>query len=203
MALEILYAYLLGIFSIASPCAFILVPVLSAQAMRLRGTLVFLLGIVLSFGIAGALAAAIGKLVTNLFGQYVILLAASVTLLSALDLLGAFRIPFRPVFAGARAAGNFSQGMLFGGVSLTCIGPLMSAMLAYVLSTASIVQGFSLMLVYSLGFITPLLLFGVLLADADVRRRIRGSHAFIRRAAGCVLLLASLYLFLLGAGAFA
>lgn len=203
MALEILYAYLLGIFSIASPCAFILVPVLSAQAMRLRGTLVFLLGIVLSFGIAGALAAAIGKLVTNLFGQYVILLAASVTLLSALDLLGAFRIPFRPVFAGARAAGNFSQGMLFGGVSLTCIGPLMSAMLAYVLSTASIVQGFSLMLVYSLGFITPLLLFGVLLADADVRRRIRGSHAFIRRAAGCVLLIASLYLFLLGAGAFA
>lgn len=203
MALELIYAYLLGIFSIASPCAFIIVPVLSAQAMRLRGTLVFLLGIVLSFGIAGALAAAIGKLVTNIFGQYVILLAASVTLLSALDLLGAFRIPFRPAFAGARAAGNFSQGMLFGGVSLTCIGPLMSAMLAYVLSTASIVQGFSLMLVYSLGFITPLLLFGVLLADADVRRRIRGSHAFIRRAAGCVLLLASLYLFLLGAGAFA
>src|SRR3989338_311848 len=194
--LELFYAYVLGLLSILSPCSFIVVPVITSEInARLQRILKFLIGLAITFSILGILSAMTGRLLTNFLGPWLYLLSAIITLTSGLDMLNLIKLKIPNLFMAHKGMNTFVLGLIYGGVALSCIGPLLSVILAYIVTKASIFYGFIMMLIYSLGFVTPFVLFGILITDKEIIKKISKYSAAIRKAGGILLILVSGYLF--------
>lgn len=195
MITEIIYAYLLGLLSILSPCTFIIVPVMISDInAKLKKILSFLGGITIVFGVLGILSALTGKLLTNFAGPYLYLFAGIVTLLAGLNMIDIINIQLPSLFSGVKTDNHFLLGLIYGGVALSCIGPLMASVLVYITAKASILLGFLMMYVFSLGFITPFILFGFLITDKKVYKKMMKHSVIVKKTGGVMLLMVSAYL---------
>lgn len=193
--IEYLYAYTLGLLSIISPCTFIVIPIMTADLnARLSKILSFLGGITVTFGILGILSAVTGKLLTNFMGPYLYLFAGIVTLAAGLNMVNVITTQIPSLFTGVKTKNSFLMGLLYGGVALSCVGPLMAAVLVYITAKASILYGFIMMYLFSLGFITPFILFGFLITDKKISKKLMSYSAIIRKIGGVLLILVSIYL---------
>ncbi len=196
MIAEMIYAYILGLLSILSPCTFIIVPVMVSDASaRLNKVIAFLGGITIMFGVLGVLSALTGKLLTNFIGPYLYVFAGLVTLFAGLNMLEIIELHLPQLFTKVKTKNNFLMGLLYGGVALSCVGPLMASVLVYITTKASILQGFLMMGLFSLGFITPFVLCGIVITDKKVYEKITKHSLIIRKIGGILLLLVSAYLF--------
>ncbi len=195
MIVEMLYAYVLGLLSILSPCTFIIVPVMvSDLTAKLRKVIAFLGGITVTFGVLGILSALTGKLLTNFMGPYLYLFAGIITLFSGLNMLEVIDLHIPQLFTKVKTKNNFLMGLLYGGVALSCVGPLLASILVYIAAKASIFYGFVMMYVFSLGFITPFILCGIIMTDKKICEKLTKYSLTIRRIGGVLLLLVSAYL---------
>lgn len=195
MIAEMFYAYVLGLLSILSPCTFIIVPVMTSDLnTKLRKILSFLGGITVTFGVLGILSALTGKLLTNFMGPYLYLFAGLITLIAGLNMLNVFELPLPSLSANVKTKNNFLLGLIYGGVALSCVGPLMASVLVYITTEASILLGFLMMFVFSLGFITPFVLCAYLITDKNICIRLMKHAGTIRKIGGVMLLLVSAYL---------
>lgn len=193
--IEFIYAYTLGLLSIMSPCTFIIVPVMTSDLnAKLRKILSFLGGITVTFGILGILSAVTGKLLTNFMGPYLYLFAGIVTLAAGLNMLNVIDFHLPALFTNIKTKNNFLMGLIYGGVALSCVGPLMASVLVYITAKASILYGFMMMYLFSLGFITPFILFGFLITDKKISSKLMSYSLIIRKIGGVLLLLVSAYL---------
>jgi len=192
--IEFVYAFLLGMMSIISPCTFIVIPLitmdLNSKLMRIFS---FLSGITIIFIILGILSAITGKLLTNFLGPYLYLFAGAITLIAGLDILNLIEINLPTIFTGIKTKNNFLMGLIYGGVALSCIGPLMAPVLAYITAKTSILYGALMMAFFSLGFIIPFILFGFLMTDDRISKKLMKYTLTIRKIGGALLL--SGYLF--------
>lgn len=195
MIAEMIYAYLLGLLSILSPCTFIIVPVMTSDLnTRLRKVLSFLGGITVTFGILGILSALTGKLLTNFMGPYLYLFAGIVTLIAGLSMLELIQINLPSLFTKVKTKNNFIMGIIYGGIALSCVGPLMASVLVYITVKANVLLGFIMMYIFSLGFITPFVLFGFLITDKRISQKLMKHSLKIRKIGGILLLMVSSYL---------
>jgi len=195
MIAEIIYAYMLGLLSILSPCTFIIVPIMCSDLnTKIRKVLSFLGGITVTFGVLGILSALTGKLLTNFIGPYLYIFAGGVTLIAGLNMLGVIDMHLPSLFTKVKTKNNFLMGLLYGGVALGCVGPLIASVLVYITVKANVFYGFLLMYVFSLGFITPFILFGFLITDKKVCKRLMRYSPIIRKIGGVLLLLVAGYL---------
>lgn len=195
MVPEMIYAYVLGLFSILSPCTFIIVPVMTSDInTKLRKVLYFLGGITITFGVLGILSAITGKLLTNFMGPYLYLIAGGVTLTAGLNMLNVINLHLPSLFGNVKTKNNLLLGILYGGVALSCVGPLMASVLVYITAKASILYGFLMMYIFALGFITPFILCGFLITDKKICQKLMKHSMLIRKIGGVVLLLVSAYL---------
>ena len=193
MISELIYAYLLGLLSIMSPCTFIIVPVMTSDLnAKLKNILGFLGGITITFGVLGILSALTGKLLTNFLGPYLYLFAGLVTLVAGLNMLSI--IELRLPQLRVKTKNYFILGLLYGGVALSCVGPLMASVLVYITAKASVLYGFLMMYVFSLGFITPFILCGFLITDKHICNKLMKHTVWLRKIGGIMLLLVSIYL---------
>ncbi len=196
MIAEMIYAYVLGLLSILSPCTFIIVPVMvSDLSARLSRVIAFLGGITITFSVLGILSALTGKLLTNFMGPYLYIFAGLVTLIAGLNMLEIIDLHLPQLFTKVKTKNNFLMGLLYGGVALSCVGPLMASVLVYITTKASVLYGFLMMGVFSLGFITPFVLCGLVITDKKVCEKINKYSLTIRNIGGILLLLVSAYLF--------
>ncbi len=195
----LLYGFILGIFSILNPCTFIIIPVISAQAHKLKNIVAFLLGLTITFTVLGIIAALTGRLITNFFGFYVYLFAGAITLLAGFDMLNLIKIK-SPVLDYKKPRSSFIFGLLFGWCALACLAPLLAAILVFIIAEASIIKGFMIMLFFSLGFIIPFLLFGLIITDKKIAKRLLRHSTTLKKAGGIILILASIYLFYIASG---
>ena len=196
MIAEMTYAYVLGLLSILSPCTFIIVPImLSDLNAKLSKILAFLFGITVTFGVLGMLSALTGKLLTNFMGPYLYIFAGAVTLFAGLNMLDIIDLRLPQFFMKVRTKNNFLMGMIYGGIALSCIGPLMASVLVYITAKASVLYGFLTMGIFSLGFITPFILFGLVITDKGMCKKINRYSLIIREIGGILLVLVSAYLF--------
>lgn len=201
MIAELVYAYLLGLLSILSPCTFIILPVMTSDFnTKLKRILGFLGGITITFGILGILSALTGKLLTNFMGPYLYFFAGVVTLVVGLNMLNIIDLQIPSLFPNVKTKNNFLMGLLYGGVALSCIGPLMAVVLVYITAKASILYGFLMMYIFSLGFITPFILFGFLITDKKICMKLMKHSMIIRKIGGVLLLLVSAYLLFIAFG---
>lgn len=195
MIAELIYAYLLGLLSIFSPCTFIIVPVMVSDVnAKLKKILAFLGGITITFGVLGILSALTGKLLTNFMGPYLYIFAGIITLIAGLNMLDLIQLNIHSIFTNIKTKNNFLMGLLYGGVALSCVGPLVSVILVYITAKASIFYGFLMMFIFSLGFITPFILFGFLIKDKKISEKLMKHSAKIRKIGGMMLILVSFYL---------
>ena len=195
MIAEMIYAYLLGLLSILSPCTFIIVPVMTSDLnAKLRKILSFLGGITITFGVLGVLSALTGKLLTNFMGPYLYLFAGAVTLVAGLNMLNIINLSLPSLFSNVKTNNNFFMCLIYGGVALSCVGPLMASVLVYITTKASILYGFLMMYVFSLGFITPFVLCAYLVTDEKVCVTLMKHTDIIKKIGGIMLLAVSAYL---------
>lgn len=201
-----------GIVSSFSPCVLTSVPLIIAyvggyagddKKRAFRYTLLFCLGLTITFTALGAVSALLGKLMTGA-GKWWYLFLGTLLLMAAFQMLGIINfLPDSCNIPGKRKGllGAFILGILGGIMSSPCATPALIAILALVSGQGNLILGISLLAVYSIGHCALLLLAGTSiglvqkLASAPKTEKI--GHV-LKVLLGIVTLVLALYLFYLG-----
>ena len=163
--------FLAGVVGSLSPCVYPLIPITislfgarsaSSRAHGFVLSLVYVLGIAVTYSTLGVLAATSGGLFGSaLQSSWVVGTVAVVFVAMGMSMLGVFeiRIPdainqkMNDVGGGhsSRFLTSFLMGTVAGIIAAPCVGPPLVAVLAYVATTGSKSAGISLLSIYSLG----------------------------------------------------
>ena len=165
-----------------TPCVLPMVPILSGiiagggrPVTAARGfalSLTYVLGMALTYTLAGVACAAAGRQVQAIFQQWwVLALFAALFVAMALSMFGLFTVQM-PAVVQTRIAGisNRQSAGTFGGVAVmgalsalivtTCVGPALVGALLVISQTGQVARGGAALFAMSLGMGTPLLVVG-------------------------------------------
>ncbi len=166
-----LLVFLAGFLTSLTPCIFPMIPITLAvlgSRANSRGhwsgfltSLVYVLGIALTYALLGVLAASTGRLFGSLLGHpLVVFPLALIFVLMGLSMYGLYEIR-PPAFVTQRLGlsksplrgrlSAFFAGLVAGVVASPCVGPVLIAVLAYIAQSQNLVLGFFLMFVFALG----------------------------------------------------
>jgi len=197
-----------GIISAASPCVLAAIPLIIgyvggySEGNKRRAalySLVFILGLSLTFTLLGAAASIMGQFL-GFMGKWLYLGLALIAVLMGLHLMGIIEIPLP--FQKTRAVktkgllGAFLLGMLTGTVSSPCATPVLAVILAYVSTQGDMIYGGSLLFVYALGHCALIFMAGlsVGVTESIVRSRgIRNFSLYSKRFSGAILVAVGIY----------
>ena len=175
--LAYLAAYLGGVFVSFTPCMYPVIPITLAfigahgSDSRVKGfvlSIVYVLGMSLTYTALGAVAALTGKL----FGQiqtnpWTYFIVANICILMGLSMLEVFMLPVRvPGFLTKVQSrrkgllGSFFIGAVSGLVIGPCTAPVFAVLLSYVATSQDIIFGMSLFFIFALGMGTFLIILG-------------------------------------------
>ncbi len=201
-------AALAGLISFLSPCVFPLVPSYLAyigggssapRAVRIRNSLLFILGFSLCFVALGASASWIGSILLA-WRFELIIIGGVIVIIFGLSMLGLFRIPFlmrqlqirtddRPGTPG----GAVLLGFAFAIGWTPCIGPILAGVLTMASVSDTLAQGILLLSTYALGLGVPFLL-AALMLDRFIAAsgRIKKHLGTLEKVGGAMLVLMGL-----------
>lgn len=198
-----------GLLSAASPCVLALMPMVigyvggHSQGDRRKAmtySLLFALGLSLTFTALGAIAGLFGRLMGDI-GGYWYWIVAGVAILMGLALMGVFevRVPFANKMQTRRkgAVGAFLLGLLFGAVSSPCATPVLVIILTFVATQGQVMYGVGLLLVYSIGHCALIILAGVVTGFVEAFVQARGVQNFStwsKRLSGGLVVAGGLYI---------
>ncbi|MCX5846598.1 MAG: sulfite exporter TauE/SafE family protein [Deltaproteobacteria bacterium] len=175
--LAYLAAYLGGVFVSFTPCIYPVIPITLAfigahgSGSKVKGfvlSIVYVLGMSLTYTALGAVAALTGKL----FGQiqtnpWTYFIVANICILMGLSMLEVFTLPVRvPGFVTKVQSrrkgllGSFFIGAVSGLVIGPCTAPVFAVLLSYVATSQDIIFGMSLFFIFALGMGTFLIILG-------------------------------------------
>ena len=201
-----------GILTASNPCVLAMIPLMMSFVAGRREeapnllrafvlSLVFVLGLAVTFTALGMIAALAGKLYGDVSSAWNWIVAA-VCVVMGLHLMGALTIPI-PSLGGRLQPktrgllGALLLGLLFGVVSAPCAAPILVVLLTYLAgSNSSIPWGGALLLVYALGHSVLILIAGTSMGAA--RQLIENQKAtrvlgLLRRIAGATIVLVGAY----------
>ncbi len=210
--LALLAVFVGGILTASNPCVLAMIPLMmSFVAGRkeekpgvLRAflfSLVFVLGLAMTFTALGMIAALAGKMYGDVSGVWNWIVAA-VCVVMGLHLMGVVTVPI-PSLGGKLQPktrgllGALVLGLLFGVVSAPCAAPILVVLLTYLAgSGSSVAWGGTLLLVYALGHSVLVLIAGTSIGAA--RQLIENKKAtrtlgLLRRIAGAIIVLVGAY----------
>ncbi len=198
-----LAVFLGGIVSSSSPCVLVTIPLVIgfvggyAEGDKRRAflfSLVFILGLSLTFTALGAIAGLVGTLFGDV-GKGWYYLAAAVAVLVGLQLMGAvsLQLPVPRLVQPKRRGliGALLLGLLFGAVSSPCATPVLAAILAFVATQGSLAYGASLLFVYALGHCVLILAAGTFTGFAEsylASRGVANFSAWMKKVSGALIL---------------
>lgn len=200
--LNIALVFAAGVTSVLSPCVFPVVPIVvagSSDDHKLRPILI-VAGLSVTFILMGVASSLFGSFIGSkmfyvekvagvLIALFGFLLILNVNLFKHLSFFSQFAQKSRGRFGG------FILGFTLGIIWIPCVGPMLSSVLAIVATQGKVLTGISLLLVYSLGFATPMLLAGY--ASQFFRKRLRGLGKYpvlINIGSGAILLALGLFI---------
>ena len=197
-----------GLISAASPCVLAAVPLVIGyvggysegnKKKAATFSLVFVLGLSITFTLLGAAASAMGGLIWFL-GEWLYIGLAVIAILMGLQLIGLISIPLP--FQQTRAVkakglvGAFLLGLLTGTVSSPCATPVLAVILAYVSTKGDMLYGSTLLFVYALGHCALIFIAGlsVGLTESIINSRgVKNFSLYAKRFSGAILLMVGLY----------
>jgi thiol:disulfide interchange protein DsbD len=145
-------------------------PITTGRSLALSVS--YVLGMALTYAIAGVASAAAGKEVQAMFQQWwVIALFAAVFFVLALSMFGLFTVQMPAAFqsrlaelSNRQSAGTFGGVALMGALSAlivtTCVAPVLVGALLVISQTGAIVRGGAALFAAGIGMGTPLLIVG-------------------------------------------
>ncbi|MGC4119288.1 MAG: cytochrome c biogenesis protein CcdA [Myxococcales bacterium] len=200
-----------GLLTASNPCVLAMIPLMMSFVAGRQGeptgplralgySLVFVLGLSITFTVLGVVAALAGKLYGDVSSVWNWVVAA-VCLVMGLHLAGLlpFSIPMpfelKPTRTGV--VGALVLGLLFGVVSAPCAAPLLIVLLTYLAgSGASVPYGALLLLVYGLGHSVLILVAGTSMGAAKKlieSGKVTRATEWLRRGAGVAVVLVGVY----------
>jgi len=209
--LAVVAVFLGGVLSACAPCVLAMIPLMMSfvagrrdeqtGVLRALGySLVFVLGLALTFVALGMLAALAGQMYgkVSVVWNWIVAAVCLVMGLHVMDVLK-FTIP-TPVKLQPKTRGVLGAlilGLLFGVVSAPCAAPILVVLLTYLAgSGASVPYGGLLLLVYALGHSVLILIAGTSMGAArkllESKRTTRALE-LLRRGAGAVIILIGAY----------
>lgn len=204
-----LAVFVAGLISAASPCVLAAIPLIIgyvggySEGNRKKAalySLVFILGLSLTFTLLGAAASAMGGLL-GFMGRWLYVGLAVIAVFMGLQLMGILSIPLP--FQKTRQVksrglwGAFLLGLLTGTVSSPCATPVLAVILAYVSTQGDILYGGSLLFAYAVGHCALIFVAGlsVGLTESIVSSKgIKNFSLYSKRFSGAVLTTAGLYI---------
>jgi thiol:disulfide interchange protein DsbD len=173
----------LGLLLALTPCVFPMIPILSGiiagqkkeltKASGFMLALAYVLGMAITYALAGVAAALSGTLLSNaLQNPWALGIGAGIFVLLALSMFGFFELQL-PSFIqskfsdasnkmkGGNFAGVFVMGVLSAVIVGPCVAPPLAAALAFIAQTGNTTLGGVALFVMALGMGVPLLLVGI------------------------------------------
>jgi cytochrome c-type biogenesis protein len=210
--LAIAAVFIGGGLTASNPCVLAMIPLMMSfvagrredqhGTLRALGfSLVFVLGLSLTFTAMGMIAALAGKMYGDISGIWNWVVAV-VCVFMGLHLMGVLSVPI-PSLAGKvqpkirGLLGALVLGLLFGLVSAPCAAPILVVLLTYLAgSEASIPYGGLLLLVYALGHSLLIVIAGTSMGAAraliENKNTVRTTD-ILRKGAGAVIVLVGAY----------
>lgn len=203
MTVSVPLAFAAGIAAFFSPCVLPLLPVYLAflggkraesKAKLALNLLFFAAGFALVFTALGASASALGQFLFRY--QLIMTRAAGVILIIfGLQMMGLFQLSFLhrqfklDITPTQNRLGYFLLGVVLALGWTPCIGMMLASILMIAGSMETVVQGMSLLFVFSLGFALPFFAAGLLLGSAPRGWISPKAGQIIQAVAGIVLVL--------------
>ncbi len=207
--LAFLAVFVGGLISAASPCVLAAIPLIigyvggyseGSKKKAALYSLVFILGLSITFTLLGAAASAMGSFL-SFAGRWLYIGLAAIAVVMGLQLMGLIEIPLP--FQKTRQVksrglwGAFLLGLLTGTVSSPCATPVLAVILAYVSTQGDVLYGGSLLFVYAVGHCALIFIAGLSigLTESMVNSKgIRNFSLYSKRFSGALLVVAGLYL---------
>jgi cytochrome c-type biogenesis protein len=201
-----------GILTASNPCVLAMIPLMMSFVAGRRDektgvlraflySLVFILGLAVTFTVLGMIAALAGKMYGEVSSAWNWIVAA-VCVVMGLHLAGVLTVPI-PSLGGKLqpktkgVLGSFILGLLFGVVSAPCAAPILIVLLTYLAgSGASVPWGGVLLLVYALGHSVLILIAGTSMGMAKKligNKKTTSALELLRRGAGVAIVLVGVY----------
>lgn len=200
-----------GMLTASNPCVLAMIPLTMSFVAGTReenpGTLralgfslVFVLGLAVTFTILGMLAALAGKMYGDVSWVWNWVVAA-ICAVMGLHLMGVLNfnipVPFNLQPRTRGLAGAFLLGLLFGVVSAPCAAPILVVLLTYLAgSGSSVLYGALLLLVYGLGHSVLIIVAGTSMGAARTfieNKKMVRTMDVLRRVAGAMIVLVGVY----------
>jgi cytochrome c-type biogenesis protein len=201
--------FLAGMASSFTPCIYPLIPVTigilgtrkaESKLMGFLLTLVYVMGISVTYAALGVIAALTGALFGSLSANpWVLLSIGALVMVLSLNMLDVFQFNFNflsfSTGAGKKPGllANFAYGLTFGLIASPCTAPPLAAILTWVGATKSLVKGPLFLFAFALGMGTILILLGTF---TSLLSRIPKSGAWlihVKKAMGYMMILMAGY----------
>jgi len=197
-----------GLISAASPCVLAAIPLIIgyvggySEGNKKKAalfSLVFVLGLSITFTLLGAAASVMGQFL-GFLGKWLYIGLAVIAILMGLQLMGIISIPLP--FQKTRTVkskgliGAFLLGLLTGTVSSPCATPVLAVILAYVSTQGDMVYGGSLLFVYALGHCALIFVAGLSVGLTESIVGSKGTRNFslyAKKFSGALLVLVGIY----------
>lgn len=167
----LIMSFVAGIISSFSPCVLSTIPLVIGyvggyankdKKLAFKYSLIFCVGLVITFTTFGALSAILGRLMTGT-GKWWYIVLGIIMLVVALQLLGVIHIGnnfCKMPNKKTGLIGAFFLGILGGLLSSPCATPVLIAILAFVAGKGNIVLGIFMLFLYSIGHCALILIAG-------------------------------------------
>jgi len=213
-SLAFLAVFVGGLISAASPCVLAAIPLIIGYVGGYSGgdkkkaviySLVFILGLSITFTLLGAAASAMGQFL-SFAGQWLYIGLAVIAITMGLQLMGLITIPLP--FQKTRQVksrglwGAFLLGLLTGTVSSPCATPVLAVILAYVSTQGDMLYGGSLLFAYAVGHCALIFIAGLSIGLTESlvsSKGIKNFSIYSKRSSGAILVAIGIFI---GIGAF-
>jgi len=201
--------FLAGVVSSASPCVLATIPLVvgfvggysdGEKGKAFRYSLVFVLGLSLTFTAFGAAAGLLGTMFGTLGGPWY-LIAGTIALVMGGQLMGLYeiRLPIKRDFKPKQGGivGAFLLGLFFGVVSSPCATPVLVVLLTIVATKGKILYGIALLFTYAMGHCLLMLAAGTFTGFIESFIKTKGIANFslwTRRFSGLIVVIVGGYL---------
>ncbi len=194
--------FVAGLFTSLTPCMLSMLPITIGYIggyeakSRIEATAQstwFSLGLATTLAGLGIVASLLGKV----YGQVGIglpIIVSIIAILMGLNLLEALPLPM-PSFDSMgwisqdlpKGVRSYLLGLTFGLVASPCSTPVLATLLAWVSTTGDLILGGVLLLFYTMGYVTPLILAGTFIANIKKFLEIRKWSSWITPTSGILL----------------
>jgi cytochrome c biogenesis protein CcdA len=198
-----------GVVTASNPCVLAMIPLMMSMVAGYRDvssikksltfSLLFILGLSITFTVLGLISALMGKMFGDV-GSFWKYLIAGICFLMGIHLLGFFKLnfslPAKFRFEKSGNIGAFLLGLLFGVVSTPCAVPILAVLLAFVASKGNLFYGGLLLFIYALGHSFLVLIAGTSMGAAKrliESKGLKRTNLLLQKVAGVLIIGIGLY----------